>query len=264
MNTRYPVPARTQAASSSSPLRWLAVLVAFLAAGTALASEPESTNAVCGSGAAERQVPYCESERPISDFLDAQGRYDIGFRFVPPVPNFFTWIDPVEKLGLAIDYAGLADAACGGVARTQISGRVCERPMFDGRTEVTVDLHALDAMTWAITGFDFRNDPVIFGERWEEGSEGGCLLRGPVTTGSAMLQVKFIQPEAGAELPDLLQLFLAPEPDQELLSLSLHAEAIGELADGTPARAAAHQVVTAQKPGDLVFVVQNVVVGKLP
>jgi len=265
------VPTQTPAGPARSPqrvavtsVRCLAALLAWLVAGSALAGEPQPAGAVRYAGETQLRVPDCEGERPISDFLEAQGTFDVGGLLLPPVPNFVAWTDPVSKLGLSIDYAGLADEACGGVARTRFTGRVCERPMFDGRYEVTVDLYTLGAITWVVDGFEFARDPVIFGVRWRQNDEGSCGLHGSLALGTSMLQVRFINTGAGAALPDLLQLVVAPERGQELTGLSLHAEATGELADGTPARAAAHQVLALNSRGELEFVVENVVVGKLP
>jgi len=258
-------PARHPHRVAARTVRGLAALVSsWLLAASALAGEPQAKTAVRYGEGTERLIPFCENERPISDFVDAQGTFDAGGLLVPPVANFLAWTDPASKLGLSVDYAGLADEACGGIARTRFAGRVCEQPLFDGRYEVTVDLYTLDAITWVVKGFDFARDPVIFGVRWEEVEGGACKFSGAPALGSAMLQLRFINPEAGGALPDLIQLVVAPEPRQELLGLALHAEATGALADGSPARAAAHQVVTLNPKGELVFVVENVVVGKLP
>jgi hypothetical protein len=197
------------------------------------------------------------TERPIAEFVSAQGTFDLGVLFVPPVPNFFGWTDPDSGLGPSIDYAGLANETCDNVAGTTFAGRVKEKLLADGRAEVTVELFTMDAMTWVAEGFDLANDPVIFGVRWEDAG-GECVLNGTPVLGSSTLKMTFINTAPGAPLPDLIQLVAAPEPGQELLALSIHAEAIGE-----SARAEANQVVKL-KHGELRFLVENVSLEPLP
>jgi hypothetical protein len=223
------------------------------------------------AGATQSPIPVCSGglvateERPLADFLAAQGTFDLGFLLVPPpVPNFLVWTDPQSKLGLSVDYAGLADRACGGVAGTTFAGRVSEYAFPDGRAAVTVDLYAIDAITWVVDGFDFRHDPVIFGLRWEDVWDGGCGMKGTPAVGSARLSATFTNTAPGAPLPDLLQLVLAPERGQELRCLSLQSEAFDGTIDGTLSRATANQLVMRNAKGVLEFVVQSVEVEKLP
>jgi hypothetical protein len=200
------------------------------------------------------------TERDILAFVAAQGTFP-GKLFVPPVPNFLGSSDPVSGLSMSIDYAGLANNTCGNVAGTTFAGSVKETLLPDGRAEVSVELLTTNAIAWVVNGFDFANDPVIFGVRWER-VRGSCVLNDPAL-GNSMLTVTFINTAPGAPLPDLIQLLAAPEPGQELLAISLHAEAVGELADGTPARAETHQVAKV-KGGELQFSVENVFVEPLP
>jgi hypothetical protein len=203
------------------------------------------------------------TERPIMEFVSAQGTFDIGFLVVPPVPNFFGWSDPASSLGLSVDSAGLADSTCGRVAGTTFAGTVKERALADGRAEVAVELYTMNAITWVVDGFDFGNGPVIFGVRWSEDGNGDCVLDGTPALGSSLMKVKFINPQPGAPLPDLVQLVIAPLPGQELRALSIHSEAIGTLADGTPARAKANEVAKV-KNGALQFAVEKVIIEPLP
>ncbi len=58
----------------------------------------------------------------------------------------------------------------------------------------------------------------------------------------SLLDATFIHGEpVGGDLPDLIQLAFSPTEDQELLTLSFHATADGELSDGTPGRATVQQ-----------------------
>jgi hypothetical protein len=171
--------------------------------------------------------------RPIGDFVDAQGTYDIGFLFVPPVDNYIGWTDPNSGLSMSVDYAGIADDYYGGVFGTTFGGTVTERPLADGRAEVTVVLQTKDALTYVVDGFDFASDPLVFGARPNPSG----LQGSGVALGNSVLIVKFINTAPGAALPDLLQLFIDPAPGQVPLSIGIKAMASGTLPDGSPARA---------------------------
>jgi hypothetical protein len=220
---------------------------------------PLITLLVCGALGGAPQSAFAAAsvtERPISDFVDVQGTFDLGFLFLPPVPNFFSWTDPDSELNLSIDYAGLADKTCNGVAGTTFAGRIKEKLLPDGRAEVTVELFTLDAMTF-VAKSDIALDPVVFGVRWEDAG-GDCVLNGTPVLGSSMLKVTLINTAPGAPLPDLIQLVVAPEPGQELRAMSIHAEATSETA-----RAETNQVGKL-KHGELRFSVENVSVKPLP
>lgn len=183
-------------------------------------------------------------QRPIADFVDRQGDYcildgvyadpcptDPPLLFVPPVDNFIGWTDPALAIAASMDYAGLADACAGGAFGTEMSGSVTERPLADGRAEVHVRLHTTNALTWVAEG-DF-NGPLQFGQRLEACGEPPGM---EAALGSSLLHVTFINTAPGAPLPDLIQLFVAPEAGQEVVKLSFHGHADGSLADGTPGR----------------------------
>jgi hypothetical protein len=218
---------------------------------------------VCGALAGIPQAALAGAtvtERPVADFVEAQGTFDLGVLFLPPVPNFFSFVDPNSGLNLSIDYAGLANATCNGVAGTTFAGRIKERALPDGRAEVTVELFTMDAMTFVAVG-DIVSGPVIFGVRWQDAG-GGCVLNGTPVLGSSMLKMTFINTAPGAPLPDLIQLVVAPEPGQELQAFSVHAQATSESA-GRLVRAEANQVARLKR-GELRFSVENVSVKPLP
>ncbi len=225
------------------------LLAALLVASALVAPQPAS---------ADTQV----TQRPIMEFVAAQGTFDIGFLIVPPVPNFFGWTEPTSPLRLSIDYAGLADVTCGRIAGTTFAGQVKERALADGRAEVSVELFTMDAITWVADGPSFATSPVVFGVRWEDAA-GDCTFSGTPALGSSLMKVKFINPAPGAALPDLVQLIVAPLPGQELAAISIHAEATGTLADGTPAIAKANEQARV-RDGELVFAAENVIVEPLP
>ena len=195
-------------------------------------------------------------KRDILEFVDAQGTFDLEndmlglpAQFLPPVPNFITFADPVAELAMSADYAGLADATCGGFAGTTFKGQVQEKVLSDGRALVTVKLKTRNAITWVTDGLSFSS-PVIFGSRWQD-VEGECVFDALPTLGTSDLTVTFINPEPGAPLPDLFA-FLVIDlglagfyPDQipdglELISLDFKAKA-DEEQDTGKAKATARQ-----------------------
>ena len=194
------------------------------------------------------------STRPIQDFVSTQGTFCIDdgsggcLLFVPPVPNFVGWTVSGETIVASVDYAGLANGAfpCGTANfGTQTEGTVLERPLRDGRAEVTVVLHTTNALTW-VADSDFATGPLLFGHR-----VCNVLAGADAALSDSQLQVVFINSApAPAPLPDLLQLLFAPEPGQELISIYFNARATGTLRaafgvpDGTPGRATVVQTGT--------------------
>lgn len=215
------------------------------------------------------------TKRPISDFVDAQGTFCLPFGFpgttfvngcglfVPPVLNFVGWdtlqevppqrgnVQPVRCA--SVDYAGLENdyivSNGGNSLGTQIDGTITERPLADGRAEVTVLLHTTNALTWVASGgdngaCDFATDQLLFGNRVPD-------VLPPVVVdaalGDSFLKVVFINTAPGDPLPDLEQLIFDPLQGQELRSISLRAQANGTLRlafgvpDGTPGRAEVSQ-----------------------
>lgn len=190
--------------------------------------------------------PVSAGQRPLSDFLNAQGTTNI---FVPPVPDYIAWANNYpptpQSVFASVDYAGLAARWLrqnGGTAPgTQLSGSVLEVPLSDGRAQVTVVVRARSALTWAIAlpANDLAADPTLFGSRAQE------LLADPSLTpalSSSMIKVVFDNTAPGAPLPDLVNAFILGNtlPGQELVSLSFTSSGKGPLhaafgvPDGTP------------------------------
>jgi hypothetical protein len=123
-----------------------------------------------------------------------------------------------------------------------MSGSITERPLADGRAEVRVILHTTNALTFAVDDpegtFDFTG-PLLFGQRLEA-DPGNCgLPPAQAALGNSHLNVTFTNTAPGAQLPDLIQLLVAPEDGQQLLSLKFRGQASGLIpdeADGTPGR----------------------------
>lgn len=189
-------------------------------------------------------------QRPISDFVDAQGTYCIDdgmggcLLFCPPVANYFCWTNPPAgplAKNACFDYAGLDDqwitAASGGVVsfNTQFSGTITEKPLPDGRAVVSVRLHTENALTWAADcPFGFCPDPcaapIVFGNRVTD-----VLAGADASFGSSILRVKFINTAPGAPMPDLIQLVFFPESGQELIWVAFVGTAEGTTPDGATA-----------------------------
>ena len=191
--------------------------------------------------------------RPIQDFLSTQGTYCVDdgaggcFLFVPPDPNFLGWTNDLDSPVIrfaGVDYAGLADAYPAG-RRPVISGTVTERPLKDGRAEVTVLLHTKGANAWVIE-LDLLGDvlgqiatrPTLFGHRPRDVGQGQAL-------GDTFLHVVFVNNARRAPLPDLVQLINFPDtlPGRELKFLAFSTHARGPLTaefgvpEGSPGRA---------------------------
>jgi len=190
--------------------------------------------------------------RPISDFVSAQGTFCLSdgmggcILFVPPVKNFVGWEVPGSTRIAAVDYAGLANSWIEGASGGSVSfgtttdGTIVERPMDDGRADVTLVLHTHNALTWvgdSPTG-DFATATLLFGVRAPD-----VLAGAQPALGDSVLSLHFINTAPGAPMPDLLPLIFLPEPGQELDFLHFNSQAVGSLhaafgvAEGTPGHA---------------------------
>ncbi len=211
------------------------------------------------------------SQRPLADFLDAQGKYAGVFSPTPDLPDYaIGWVpattSPPARIpplyGAVIDYAGLADewiVSKGGPSLgTIVDGRVSERPLNDGRAEVSVILHTMNALSWAVFLADptigFAFNPLLFGALAPDVVSGA-----EPALGEAHLLLVFKNTAPGAPLPDILDLFGivgVPEPGQEWVSVGFDASATGPLTalaglgpDGTPGRLVVTQRGLARIPG---------------
>ena len=155
------------------------------------------------------------TQRPISDFLDAQGSTQ---QFVGEVRDVVGWLTPSADpvLFAWIDYVGVAEEFLGDLGTTT-SGKVTERTLKDGRAEVHVVLHTRNALAWVIEldfsciptppGTDFTcvfdqimNTVPIFGFRPREVDAG----QGEPSLVDSTLEVTFVNSAPGADLPDLV------------------------------------------------------------
>jgi hypothetical protein len=197
-------------------------------------------------------IARAATQRPLADFLGAQGTTAV---FFPPAPDYLGWANNSSLVSSAgpslqcrfalIDYAGLAAgflASNGGpLLGTTVSGSVTERPLADGRAEVTVVLHTHNALAFAQTCANFGpGNPDAFGSQAAELIANPSLQPG---LADAEFGVVFINTAPGAPLPDIgwINSCLACLPAGfELVSLDFRATGFGPLhpssgfPEGTP------------------------------
>jgi hypothetical protein len=186
------------------------------------------------------------TSRPLADFISQQGTTS-GFNTeVPGLPDNIGWTtaSSVSNGHFAlIDYSG-KDAAFllahyGINLGTTVSGTVSERPLADGRAEVSVELDTRNALAWACPfnpanppDVNSSSTPLLFGYRAQD------LVANPglqPALAQSHLQVVFDNTAPGAPLPDLVDAFILGHPGrgQELISISFRATADGVVHDPT-------------------------------
>src|SRR5687767_8006772 len=112
-----------------------------------------ATAALSGPRFGRADRAYAATQRPIADFVNAEGTTGI---FVPPVADFIGWGSAAAKPPVrfaSVDYAELADTYLSGQGLslgTRTAGQVTEQELADGRAKVSVVLHTTDALTWVI------------------------------------------------------------------------------------------------------------------
>lgn len=189
--------------------------------------------------------------RDLSEFLNAQGTA-VPSGYPGPVAGFFSWTDLAGR-NMAVDYAGLVNRCWPTLQLpTSFSGTIIERPLADGRAEVTVILHTQNAVTF-VADQDPAVGTLLFGQRWNPAGTCGVVstsgLDNPVL-GDFFLQLVFTNTAPGAPLPDLFQLFgvIPPASGQEPRTLKVSAKAVGPLynlpgiPNGSMGQASTHQV----------------------
>ena len=193
-------------------------------------------------------------DRPLSDFLEAQGQTNEIFY---PIPEYLAWLNhgelvsssgkPLQWRCAQVDYAGISarylKEHVGLDLGTTVSGFISERPLKDGRAEVLVVIHTTNALAWAQDcTYDFGpNIPTAFGEYQTD------LLSNPSLTpalATSHMVIKFKNTAPGAPFPDLVCTVGVGECTEgfELLSQYFRANGSGPLhassgfADGTPGK----------------------------
>ncbi len=202
--------------------------------------------------------------RPISDFLEKQGQH-LTKGIVPEFIAFTAYFNPDDgtNRAVSIDYAGLGARVIrqkthGVVSlHTKMDGVVYERPLPDGRAEVTVQLHTRNALSFVISQPDADFDAqgqAIFGYRpqdiVEDFQADGHLDVTP-SVGSCFFHIVLINTEVGAVLPDLAVFVgIAPTlPGQELVSITMFADANGTIRNNDDSQPGSLQVRQASGVG---------------
>ena len=226
-------------------------LVAALGCTNLTTSPPDA-----GQTRAEKVDQTQYVQRPLSDFLSAQGTTSL---FQTPVPDYIGWFNNPPTHFALVDYAGLASKWLqdngGPSLGTQVSGTVSERPLADGRAEVTVILHTTNALAWVSTADDAINGTLLMGSRAQ------AILADPANhppaLGGVEFMVVFNNTAPGAPIPDLVDAFILGNaaPGQELIALSIRISAVGPLhaafgvTEGTPGRLVVTQTGNFRTPG---------------
>ena len=233
------------------------VLIALLA-GALCAACSDQTNAPVEPTANTAGMIAKTVQRPITDFVSAQG---ITNYFVPPALDFMGFYSLGDNgfLLASLDYAGVSDRYLGGTLGTTFAGNITERPLPDGRAYVTVNLHTRNTLVYILEGVngDFATDPLLFGNRVHDVSNGATPALGDVH-----FEAEFINTAPGAPLPDIMWAqwgeaypsfpYLPPGypwPGFEWVCLKSNATADGPLhaaaglgPDGTPGHARVVQI----------------------
>lgn len=184
------------------------------------------------------------AQRPISEFVSAQGTYCLGtdssgnptcgsyggtgcFLYLAPFPNFIDWTDPVQGTSASFDYSGTVNAFMGNPFGTVTSGSVNEIPQRDGSVIEIITLHTDNALTWASVGFSGTGQ-VLFGANEAQVAAGAAP-----SLGSCNLKVVLQGPFPGAPLPDLIEL-LNGCGAWSFVSIDFNGSASGSLPSGQP------------------------------
>ncbi len=210
-----------------------------------------STKPLAKSGGDPKVTPPVQAvQRPLSDFLSAQGTVSVFNCCAPMVPDYIGWTRPFstpaadQRLAL-VDYAGVGNnwLVANGYPSlgTTISGSISERPLADGRAEVTVILHAKNALAYAVT-YDLAGpinqnqlNPLLFGYRPQDLLANASFQP---ALGESHFKAVFKNPAPGAPMPDVVDAFVLGNaaPGQEAVSFAFNATATGQLhaASGFP------------------------------
>jgi hypothetical protein len=209
--------------ASASSVRLAVISMSIVASLTAA-----STGALAG-GPQSLSGPAPAHQRPLSEFLSAQGN------------TFVAWEDNPATEFAVVDYMGVlaAQLLAGGGADlgTQVSGSVLERPLADGRAELTVTLHATNALTYSRA---VPSNIMSFGYTVSELEADHSLTPGLSTTN---LKFVFTNTAPGDPIPSLINiLFGTPLPGQQVLQIKIESAGFGPLRaasgfpDGTPGK----------------------------
>ena len=182
-------------------------------------------------------------QRPIEDFLSTQGTYCVQLGgpscvlFEPPVGNILGFISIQDgvRYFAKVDYAGLADQYLGGVLGTTFEGSITERPLADGRAEVSVRLHTKNALAW-VSGRTMT-PAGSWGPAFQIWGHPAQQVQAGADPAFADLEFRlvYVSPGMGLPIPDLTQFSFDPAYIGMKTFESIHARGTGLMADHTKA-----------------------------
>lgn len=196
-------------------------------------------------------------QRPIEEFVDAQGTYCggplVGFpdcKAEGPIGNLVAWQKYVDgyRRFVRVDFPALTDRylvsqgmpALG----TTYYGNITERPLPDGTAQVSVRLHTRNAPAWLRYNVWNDNDQngawssgdTLGATFWAWGANAAQLAAGAAPAlVDVEFKIVFVNPAMGAAMPDLYQFYFDPVYVGKRLYLSITARGAGELAAGAAA-----------------------------
>ena len=176
--------------------------------------------------------------RSFDEWLAIQGTYcwpdDEGgcFLFQDPVPNYTAWFNPDSWYAIWPDYAGLAAAwvydETGGAVDvgTIITGKITERVRVDGTALIHITMKTSNAIFY---GLNWDTWDPLFGYSPQEVAWDGM----EPALGTVNMNIKFVMPEPGMPLPDLIEVSFFPEENMYLEFMSVKCKAQGVLREAT-------------------------------
>lgn len=212
------------------------------------------------------------NNRPLSDFLDAQGTENDPPMFFPPVPDYVGWAgdfagvcgEPGTFQGTfgLVDYAGLANEFImnngGQSLRTKIKGQVKECVLADGSARITVNISTSKGLGFAQSidalcqnGFDFANTPTNFGNKALD-----VLNGAPAAVGQVTFKTSFTVDNPGDELPDFLNVAFGNE--YAPATLYFRSRTFAARPGGSPTFMRVLQKATVAPGADWVYTVEEV------
>lgn len=204
------------------------------------------------------------TERPLSDFLKAQGTLNDPPQFFPPAKDYVGWAGGNGVNFALVDYAGLADkyiqAQTGRSIGTKVHGIVLECTLHTGKAQVSVTLVTTKALGFAQSiqdltdnNFDFLNTPTILGTKAQDVINGA-----KPATGSVNLSTTFTLPAPDANLPDLIDVIFNPA-NYAPVKISFKSTTQSKCSNGkVKAHLDVHQVAATDASNALIFTKEKV------
>jgi hypothetical protein len=206
----------------------------------------------CGGDSCQNQR---STKRNIAEFVEAQGEDIVtiqsievdGTNFELQGGKLFIWGGTNSNLLFRVDYAGTDLKGLNDYLKqidepqldpgTRFEGTITEESIAEGRTQVTVNLKTHNALSFVVDGTGYPETctiggitfytlcPAVFGYSVLELAQG----MGDPVLGESELQFQYTAPDRGLDIPDAVTLLVDPTDGFAFGSLTLHAEATGNL-----------------------------------